>query len=336
MAASGKKNDELFKQIMDTMDGDMKELDFLDQAIDYVRRTSTFLVVPTAGTKVKKLVNKHVATAKEDFDVKRKEEGKKAAERGEIPDVEEINMEDLNPVPVADLKKQKEEKKKKEKKVVPKKKAKKDPAKESEEDVEEEEEDDSPAPIGNGGEGPGYVWTQTLEEVEIRCEVPSTIRGKHLEINLGTNKMKCGIKRGGDTLMEGEWHAEIQDSLWTLETEKDKKFLVISIEKYKGMCWWPTVIKGHPEINTKKIQPENSKLESLDGETRQTVEKMMFDQRQKAMGKPTSKERSQQDKLKKFMDMHPEMDFSQAKFGGGMDGGNGGMAGMANMFGGQN
>ncbi|KAF2405132.1 CS-domain-containing protein [Trichodelitschia bisporula] len=161
-----------------------------------------------------------------------------------------------------------------------------------------------------------YKWTQTIKDVDVTVPVEGKFKGRDLVVVIERTKLKVAIK-GGQVFIDGELPkpVRVDECTWTLEPVKDDKEISIHLEKANQMEWWAHVVTSAPAIDVSKIQPENSSLSDLDGETRQMVEKMMFDQRQKEMGKPTSDEQKKLDILKKFQEQHPEMDFSQAKIG---------------------
>jgi hypothetical protein len=169
--------------------------------------------------------------------------------------------------------------------------------------------------VGNGGVVAGkYSWTQTLAEVSISIPLPDNTRGRDLNVVMKKNHLKVGLKSTTptDVIIDAPLTNTIlvDDSFWTVE---DGNRLSINLQKVNQMEWWDSVCVGHDKIDIKKVQPENSNLNDLDADTRQTVEKMMFDQRQKALGLPSADEQRKLDALEKFKKAHPEMDFSNAK-----------------------
>jgi hypothetical protein len=173
----------------------------------------------------------------------------------------------------------------------------------------------APAPIGNGGTVPAkYVWTQTLSEVNVVVPVPENTRGRDLNVTIAKNHLKIGLR----SQPTKTWIVDapltksiiVDDSFWTVE---DGSRLSLNLQKSNAMEWWDSVCQDDPKIDVKEIQPESSSVSDLDGETRKTVEKMMYDQRQKALGLPSSDEEVKAGMFENFKKQHPELDFSNAK-----------------------
>eukprot|EP01053_Blabericola_migrator_P007938 Blabericola_migrator_1__7937@NODE_406_length_8824_cov_44_431426_g320_i0_p3_GENE_NODE_406_length_8824_cov_44_431426_g320_i0NODE_406_length_8824_cov_44_431426_g320_i0_p3_ORF_typecomplete_len305_score75_03Nudc_N/PF14050_6/3_5e16CS/PF04969_16/8_1e15EFGbinding_N/PF07299_11/3_5e02EFGbinding_N/PF07299_11/2_5Hid1/PF12722_7/0_22_NODE_406_length_8824_cov_44_431426_g320_i047675681 len=162
---------------------------------------------------------------------------------------------------------------------------------------------------GNGAQYEKYSWTQTLSTMEIVIPYtgPGRIKKNNCDIKITSDRIKVAINK--ETYLEGKLDGKVapDDCFWIIS---DGKAVTITLEKIERVRWWSRCVESEPKIDTSKVQPENSKLGDLDPETRQTVEKMMYEQHMKKLGRPSNE---QEELLRKFQQAHPELDFSNAK-----------------------
>ncbi|KAK1837159.1 HSP20-like chaperone [Podospora conica] len=160
-----------------------------------------------------------------------------------------------------------------------------------------------------------YKWTQTIGDADVTFSVPGNLKSRDLVVDIKKTSISAGIK-GQEPVIKGDFpHAvKVDESTWTLTTAPDgTKTVEIHLDKVNKLEWWGHIVTSAPSIDVTRIVPDNSKLSDLDGETRGMVEKMMYDQRQKEMGLPSSDEQKKLEMLERFKAQHPEMDFSKAK-----------------------
>lgn len=317
--------DGMLLAIAQQCEGGIAEL--LDVFFGFLERKTDFFIGAGKANAEKMVLSKfkeHQKKVEEKKEKEKKEaESLKAAKaQKEAQQKTEAKIQEVTEEEAERIKREEQERKEKEQKEAEEKNTKKDEKSENGEtakaDGSEDEDEDGKGKLkpnsGNGADLENYRWTQTLQEVEawIPLNVSFKVKGRDVIVDIQQSHLKVGLK-GHPPIIDGDLpkKVKIEECSWVLQ---DQKNVVITLEKVNKMEWWSQLLTTDPEINTKKVQPENSKLGDLDDETRGMVEKMMFDQRQKAMGLPTSEEQKKQDILKKFMEQHPEMDFSKAKF----------------------
>jgi hypothetical protein len=174
-------------------------------------------------------------------------------------------------------------------------------------------DDGQQIPVSNGGVTAHYWWTQSLYETSIYVDVPPGTRAKDLDISMQSRKLRVALRGGGgggggdDGAGGGEVGEEIvyvdgalpdrvrvDESYWNLESNR-----VVQIVLQKTVqTWWKSVVAGDPEIDTTKVD-STMKIDEYDEETQGAIRKIMFDQKQKQLGLPTSDEMSADDVLER-------------------------------------
>ncbi|CAF1077526.1 unnamed protein product [Rotaria sp. Silwood1] len=150
----------------------------------------------------------------------------------------------------------------------------------------------------NGADRDLYCWTQTINDIDVRVKIPKHIKkGKDIKVNLTKQHIKIDIIESNEikTLIDSDlpWTIRAEDSTWSLVPGE---YIHISMEKSMER-WWENFLINEKKINLKHIQPEKS-MENLSQEEQMKIHQMMYDQRQKAMGLPTSEEQKYQEIMK--------------------------------------
>ncbi|XP_022736021.1 protein BOBBER 1-like [Durio zibethinus] len=159
----------------------------------------------------------------------------------------------------------------------------------------------------NGLDMENYSWTQTLGAIEVQVPVPFGTKMKLVVCDIKSKALRVGVK-GQPMLIDGELFQAVKvcESFWSLE---DHDTVTILLSKRNQWEWWKSVVKGDPEIDTRKCQPGVRRLDGLGYEAERHMRKLLFDYGQKCKGLPTSEDSSEV--LKKFITHHPYLNLPQ-------------------------
>lgn len=143
----------------------------------------------------------------------------------------------------------------------------------------------------NGAQREQFCWSQNATDVDVHVMVPEHVTSaKCVKVNLTTTHLKVSILETSGNykdLIDDDllYSVMAEAAIWNLFP---KEHIFISMEKCENR-WWNSLLKTEPKINVNEI--DNSQpFEELDEESKAKIQQLMFDEQQKATGKPTSEQ----------------------------------------------
>ncbi|CAK9291029.1 unnamed protein product [Gordionus sp. m RMFG-2023] len=146
----------------------------------------------------------------------------------------------------------------------------------------------------NGAIRENYVWTQTNDDIDVRVFIEPTIMSqKDISIKIDNNYIE--IKTLIKTLISGFFHALIKkaESFWSIIPGDH---IHVNLEKMVPRMW-PNLLQNEKSISLGDLELSQN-MEDLPEDEQNTVQRLVYDEQQKVMGKPTSQQMVMADKLK--------------------------------------
>lgn len=136
-------------------------------------------------------------------------------------------------------------------------------------------------PIGNGGVGIGYYWTQSLNDLTVFIDTSTGTKSKDIVCDIKARRLLLKIR--GSVIIEGDLEeaVKVDESMWTISIASSSTQVVITLDKCVK-TWWKHVIIGHPEIDTTKVDSSQN-IGEYDESTQAAIRKIMHEQQIKAL-----------------------------------------------------
>ena len=191
----------------------------------------------------------------------------------------------------------------------------------------------------NGGRSGKYHWEQTITDVTIHAPVPAGTRARDVVCTISRSHLTLKLKGSSEPIVDADYPCDARngqevwervkagDSYWNLGEAHGEHCVSVYLEKERE-SWWKSAVHGHEEIDTTKVDSTKD-MWDYDDETQGHIRKIMFDQHQKRLGKPTSDDMKNEDMLRKGWDAEGSpfkgtpFDPSKINMGGGGGGGPG-------------